>query len=79
MRVTILGTLVFICLAVWIYFFSGFKSAFEADKQCHFLLNTEYSQSSDYGCDHDIETRQWLLYDASAVDAPAKVIKRFRY
>ena len=62
-----------------VYFLTGFKSAFEADQSCHFLLDTQYAQSSSYGCDHDIETRQWLLYNSNLVDQPAKVIKRFRY
>tara|TARA_Y100001968_G_scaffold41062_1_gene31126 strand:- start:110 stop:349 length:240 start_codon:yes stop_codon:yes gene_type:complete len=61
------------------YFFTGYKSAFEADQQCHYLLKSEYSENSNFGCDHDLETRQWLLFKISEENKPSVVLKRFRY
>ena len=60
-----------------IYYMTGYRSAFEADRQCHYIMKTEYSSS--FGCDHDLETRQWLLFQDDIENPPAKVIKRFRY
>tara|TARA_Y100001968_G_C19411422_1_gene746507 strand:- start:23 stop:262 length:240 start_codon:yes stop_codon:yes gene_type:complete len=79
MRIAIFLSLALIAISLLIYSLTGFRSAFEADQECHFLLNSEHSKSSTYGCDHDLETRQWLLYNAEIEDQPAKIVKRFRY
>lgn len=79
MRIAIFISLGFIFLIGAFYFFTGYRSAFEADQKCHFLLATEYPESSGYACDHDLETKQWLLYKSREGDYPAKVIRRFRY
>ena len=65
-------------LGILLYWFTSFDSAFEADQSCHYYLN----QSLDtlhLGCDHDLETHQWILYENQLDSEPAKVIKRFRY
>ncbi len=56
-----------------------FNSAFEADQQCHFELSIAIDARPEIGCDHDIETRQWVLFDKSDPNKPAEVVKRFRY
>ena len=62
-----------------IYFFTGYESAFEADQICHATLSSYNSQSANYGCDHDTETHQWILYESNNKKEPAKIIKKFRY
>ena len=62
-----------------IYFFTGYDSAFEADQYCHSTLSSYDNLSGDYGCDHDIETHQWILYESNDKKEPAKIIKKFRY
>jgi len=62
-----------------IYFFSGYDSAFEADQYCHSTLSSYDNLSGDYGCDHDTETHQWILYESNDSKEPAKIIKKFRY
>ena len=62
-----------------IYFLSGYDSAFEADQNCHYFLSTYGDESVNYGCDHDTETHQWILYESSDNKEPAKIIKKFRY
>ena len=79
MKIVLAIFFVLISIAASAYTLTGFRSAFEADQECHFILKTEYSKFNDYGCDHDLETRQWLLYRSGLADQPAKVIKRFRY
>ena len=61
-----------------LFFKPDYKSAFEADQSCHEILRA-YSQDVKYGCDHDLETRQWLLFQDDLENEPAKVIQRFRY
>tara|TARA_B100000212_G_scaffold113370_1_gene84532 strand:- start:207 stop:464 length:258 start_codon:yes stop_codon:yes gene_type:complete len=61
------------------YWLSGFNSAFEADQLCHSSLANNYSNNPEFGCDHDTETHQWILYEKNDDSQPAKVIKRFRY
>ena len=63
---------------ILIFWFTGFSSAFEADQSCHSLLKS-YEDAGNYGCDHDTETHQWILYETKDQINPAKVIKRFRY
>ena len=62
-----------------IYFLTGYDSAFEADQSCHSYLLSYDNQLGNYGCDHDTETHQWILYDSKDNTAPAKIIKKFRY
>ena len=62
-----------------IYFLTGYDSAFEADQNCHSYLLSYDNLSGNYGCDHDIETHQWILYESSGTKEPAKIIKKFRY
>ena len=62
-----------------IYFLTGYDSAFEADQYCHYTLSSYNELSGDYGCDHDIETHQWILYQSGKDNEPAKILKKFRY
>ncbi len=62
-----------------IYFLTGFDSAFEADQSCHEYLSTYEDQPGNYGCDHDTETHQWILYFKKETNKAAIVIKKFRY
>ena len=63
----------------FLYFFTGYKSAFEADQQCHYEMRLKSIESDGLGCDHDLETHQWLLYQNGIEDQPSKVIERYRY
>ena len=56
-----------------------FNSAFEADQQCHFEMEMSVGVRPDLGCDHDLETRQWILFSKGKDSLPAEVVKRFRY
>ena len=60
-------------------FFTSYRSAFEADQACHFEKASAYEDNAEFGCDHDLETKQWLLFQRGQANYPAKVIKRFRY
>ncbi len=62
-----------------IYFLTGYDSAFEADQSCHSYLSNLPNQSGRLGCDHDIETHQWILFEAQDNSEPAKIIKKYRY
>ena len=62
-----------------VYFLTGYDSAFEADQNCHSALSSYDSLSNNYGCDHDTETHQWILYETQDNLEPAKIIKKFRY
>ena len=68
-----------ISLLVLIYFLTGYDSAFEADQFCHSTLSSYDNKSGNYGCDHDTETNQWILYESNDNKMPAKIIKKFRY
>lgn len=61
------------------FFVARYGSAFEADRACHTFKQIEFGDSSNYGCDHDLETRQWLLYEENSKGESAEVLKRFRY
>ena len=77
----IIPGLIIICLLAVIGFFSlkDYRSAFEADQACHYekLLLDKNIGVTD--CDHDLETRQWLLYQKQSENKPAEVIKRYKY
>ena len=62
-----------------IYFLTGYDSAFEADQSCHSELLNFSDQAGNFGCDHDTETHQWILYETKDNSEPAKIIKKFRY
>ena len=62
-----------------IYFLTGYDSAFEADQSCHSYLSSLELELGSYGCDHDTETHQWILFDDQNSKEPAKIIKKFRY
>ena len=62
-----------------IYFLTGYDSAFEADQSCHSYLSGFSDKSANFGCDHDTETHQWILYETQDNSEPAKIIKKFRY
>ena len=68
-----------VLLFVLIYFLTGYDSAFEADQFCHSTLSSYDNLSGNYGCDHDTETHQWILYESNYNNEPAKIIKKFRY
>ena len=62
-----------------IYFLTGYDSAFEADQSCHSSLSNLPDPSGSFGCDHDTETHQWILYESQDNSEPAKIIKKYRY
>ena len=68
-----------VILLFLIYFLTGYDSAFEADQYCHAYLSSYDNLSGNYGCDHDTETHQWILYESNDNKEPAKIIKKFRY
>ena len=70
--VLILSVIVFISL-------DKYSSAFEADQQCHFYQYEMSGKDRTRNCDHDLETRQWLLYQTGEDHQPAVVLRRFRY
>ena len=63
----------------FLFFFTGYQSAFEADQQCHYEMRLKSVELDALGCDHDLETNQWLLYQKGINDQPSKVIERYRY
>ena len=63
----------------FLYFFTGYKSAFEADQQCHYEMRLKSDELEGLACDHDLETNQWLLYQEGINAQPSQVIKRYRY
>ena len=63
----------------YIYFFTGYESAFEADQQCHYEMRLKSVELEGLDCDHDLETNQWLLYQNGTNDLPSQVISRYRY
>ena len=62
-----------------IFYLTGYDSAFEADQSCHSYLLGFDDQVDYYGCDHDTETHQWILYDKENKTKPARIVKKFRY
>jgi len=68
-----------VVLLFLIYFLTGYDSALEAEIICHSYLSSFDNLSGNYGCDHDTETHQWILYESNESKEPAKIIKKFRY
>ena len=66
-------------MSISFYWFNSYRSAFEADQNCHADLSNYVSQTAEFGCDHDLETHQWILYQDQGNSNSAKIIKRFRY
>ena len=79
MKLTIAFIFLIAIIVGFVYFFTGYKSAFEADQQCHYELRLKSVELEGLGCDHDLETNQWLLYHKSINDEPSQVVERFRY
>jgi len=69
----------FVIFLFLIYIFTGYDSAFEADQYCHSYLSNYDNLLRNYGCDHDTETHQWILYESNDIKEPAKIIRKFRY
>ena len=79
MKLGLVFILLIAIIAGFLYFFTGYKSAFEADQQCHYEMRLQSLELDGLGCDHDLETNQWLLYQEGINNQPSKVIERFRY
>ncbi len=79
MKLTIVLLSLIAIIVGFFYFFTGYKSAFEADQQCHYQMKIKSVELDGLGCDHDLETNQWLLYQKGLNEKPAKVIERYRY
>ena len=60
------------------YYLTGYRSAFEADQACHAAKWNSYEDNAIFDCDHDLETNQWILYEAGLNHQSARVLKRFR-
>ena len=73
------AVIISIVISLSLHFRNRYYSAFEADQECHSDLAIEYSQAPGIDCDHDLETRQWLLFELGLDSAPAKVLKRYKY
>ena len=58
-----------------IYFLTGYDSAFEADQDCHSNLSSYDNFSGNYGCDHDTETHQWILYESNENKNQQKLLR----
>ena len=79
MKISIIVFSLFVVILGSIYYFDGYKSAFEADQQCHYDMRLQSIELDGLGCDHDMETKQWLLFQVGVNDQPSKVLKRYRY
>ena len=79
MKTTIAFIAIIAILVGCLYFFTGYKSAFEADQQCHYELRLKSVELEGLDCDHDLETNQWLLYKKGIDDNPSQVVRRYHY
>ena len=79
MKLTVALISLIALIAGFFYFFTGYNSAFEADQQCHYDLRLQSVELEGLGCDHDLETNQWILYQKGINDNPAQVVERYRY
>ncbi len=70
---------IFLLILFGAYFLTSYRSAFEADQACHAEKWNRYQDAEEVGCDHDLETKQWILYEVAEDHDPAVVIRRFRY
>ena len=79
MKIIVSILLALAVLAGITFFVTRYPSAFEADQACHYELTLQNEGSVKYGCDHDLETRQWLLFKSGENTQPSQVVRRFRY
>ena len=79
MKLTIVLISLIAIIVGCLYFFTGYKSAFEADQQCHYEMRLKSQELEELACDHDLETNQWLLYRSGVNGQPSQVLKRYRY
>ena len=79
MKLTIAFISLLVIILVFLYFFTGYQSAFEADQQCHYEMRLKSVELDGLGCDHDLETNQWILYQKGIDDKPSQVVQRYRY
>ena len=79
MKISIVFISLIAIILGYLYFFTGYKSAFEADQQCHYDMRIESIELDGLGCDHDLETHQWLLFQVGVNNQLSKVLKRYRY
>ena len=79
MKIPIVIISLIVIIFGYLHFFTGYKSAFEADQQCHYELRLKSIELEGLGCDHDLETNQWILYKEGINDKPSEVVERFRY
>ena len=79
MKLTIALISLIAIIVGFLYYFTGYKSAFEADQQCHYQMRLKSQELDELACDHDLETNQWLLYQKVTNDLPSQVISRYRY
>ncbi len=79
MKLTIAFIALIAIIIGYLYSLRGYNSAFEADQQCHYDMRLKSIELDGLGCDHDLETRQWLLYQKGVNDKPSQVIERYRY
>jgi len=79
MKISIILLSLILIFVGYLYFFNGYKSAFEADQQCHYELRLKSVELEGLGCDHDLETNQWILYQQGINEMPSKVVERYRY
>ncbi len=74
------ASIIFFALGIGAFIYlTTYHSAFEADQACHYAKWESYGESTNFDCDHDLETNQWLLFEKSLDKKPAKVIRRFHY
>lgn len=64
---------------ILLYYTNSYRSAFEADQACHADQWQQFQDSLGHDCDHDLETKQWLLFERGTEHQAAKVLKRYRY
>ena len=79
MKIFLISVSLIVITFVLFHFYTGYRSAFEADQQCHYELRLKANELDNLGCDHDLETSQWLLFQESINEQPSIVLKRFRY
>ena len=79
MKISIVFLSLLAIILGYLYFSPGYKSAFEADQQCHYELLLKSGELEGLGCDHDLETNQWILYQKGINNKPSQVVERYRY
>ncbi len=79
MKLTIALISLIAIIVGFLYYFTGYKSAFEADQQCHYEMRLKSKELDELACDHDLETNQWLLYRNGVNGEPSQVLERYRY